>query len=278
MRRYNLYCSIFATTGSLIYGYDSGIISTTLGQKTFPSYFNYPSDNLTGAIVSTYSGGQGIGNLAGGYLGDKLGRKRTIWLASTLALIGAILQTGAVNIPMFLVGRIIAGFAIGLVYAVASIYNAEIAPPKIRGVMVAMQTLLIASGYALSNWVGVFGSFAKGNASWRIPLGIQCVPAIVLIIGLYWLPESPRWLLQNGREAEAHAIVKQLHRDESGDSTFADREFNQMKQQIEYEREVTLRSWTQLFTQPSIRRRLILGILLQVFLQTTGVNGISFSA
>ncbi|KAL6242160.1 hypothetical protein RBB50_011072 [Rhinocladiella similis] len=276
MRRYNLYCSIFATTGSLIYGYDSGIISTTLGQKTFPSYFNYPSDNLTGAIVSTYSGGQGIGNLAGGYLGDKLGRKRTIWLASTLALIGAILQTGAVNIPMFLVGRIIAGFAIGLVYAVASIYNAEIAPPKIRGVMVAMQTLLIASGYALSNWVGVFGSFAKGNASWRIPLGIQCVPAIVLIIGLYWLPESPRWLLQNGREAEAHAIVKQLHRDESGDSTFADREFNQMKQQIEYEREVTLRSWTQLFTQPSIRRRLILGILLQVFLQTTGVNVVNY--
>ncbi|KAJ4522623.1 hypothetical protein HRR83_001113 [Exophiala dermatitidis] len=276
MKRYNLYCSIFATTGSLIYGYDSGIISTTLGQEAFPAYFNHPSDNLTGAIVSTYSGGQGIGNLVGGYLGDKLGRKRTIWMASTLALIGAILQTAAVNIAMFLVGRIIAGFAVGLVYAVASIYNAEIAPPKIRGVMVAMQTLLIAAGYASANWVGVFGSFAKGNAAWRIPLGIQCVPAVVLIIGLFWLPESPRWLIQRGRDAEAHVIIKKLHDDESGDESFAEREFNQMKQQIEYEREVSIKSWTQLFTKPSNRKRLVLGVLLQVFLQTTGVNVVNY--
>ncbi len=276
MRKYNLYCCVFATTGSLIYGYDSGIISTTLGQKTFPAYFNNPSDNLTGAIVSTYSGGQGLGNLAGGYLGDKLGRKRTIWLASTLALAGAILQTAAVNMPMFLVGRIIAGFAIGLVYAVASIYNAEIAPPKIRGVMVAMQTLLIASGYALSNWVGVFGSFASGNAAWRIPLGIQCLPAVVLIIGLFWLPESPRWLLMQGRESEAQAVIMKLHEEESGDKTFAEREFNQMKQQIEYEQEVSIKSWTQLFSKPSNRRRLLLGVLLQVFLQTTGVNVVNY--
>lgn len=90
--------------------------------------------------MSTYSGGQGVGNLVGGYLGDKLGRKKTIWLAASLALVGAILQTAAVSISMFLVGRILAGFAVGLVYAISSIYNAEIAPPKIRGVLVGLQT------------------------------------------------------------------------------------------------------------------------------------------
>lgn len=121
---YTVRCALFATVGSLIYGYDSGIISTTLGQETFPKYFGFPSPSLTGAIVSTYSGGQGIGNLVGGWLGDYIGRKKTIWLASTLALIGAMLQTAAVNIGMFLAGRILAGFAIGLVYAVSSIYNA----------------------------------------------------------------------------------------------------------------------------------------------------------
>lgn len=123
-KAYTVKCAIFATVGSLIYGYDSGIISTTLGQATFPAYFHHPSPDLTGAIVSTYSGGQGIGNLIGGYLGDLLGRKKTIWLASTLALVGAVLQTAAVNIEMFIVGRVIAGFAIGLVYAISSIYNA----------------------------------------------------------------------------------------------------------------------------------------------------------
>ncbi len=276
---YTLWCAIFATTGSFIYGYDSGIISTTLGQKTFPAYFHHPSDNLTGAIVSTYSGGQGVGNLLGGYLGDRLGRKKTIWLASTLALVGAILQTAATNIVMFLVGRILAGFAIGLVYAVSSIYNSEIAPPRIRGVVVGLQTQLISFGYAASNWVGVFGSFAVGNAKWRIPLGIQCVPAVVLIVGLFWLPESPRWLAQRGRYDEAHAVITRLHGDVASaqdNHSFAEREFHQIRQQIEFEREVTIRSWSYLFTKASNRRRLLLGVLLQVFLQTTGVNVVNY--
>lgn len=275
-RSYTLWCSIFATTGSLIYGYDSGIISTTLGQKAFPAYFHHPSDNLTGAIVSTYSGGQGVGNLTGGYLGDKLGRKKTIWLASTLALMGAILQTAAINIEMFLVGRILAGFAIGLVYAVSSIYNAEIAPPKIRGIVVGLQTQLISIGYASSNWVGVFGSFAKGNAAWRIPLGLQCLPAVILIVGLFWLPESPRWLIQHGKYDEAHQVIEKLHADIGVDANFCEREFEQIKQQIDFEREVTIKSFWYLFTKPSNRRRLILGIMLQVFLQTTGVNVVNY--
>jgi sugar porter (SP) family MFS transporter len=278
-----LHCyRIFATIGSLIFGYDSGIISTTLGQASFPTYFNNPSSALIGAILSTYSGGQGIGNLMGGYLGDKLGRKKTIWIASFLALVGAILQTAAVNIPMFIVGRIVAGYAIGLVYAVSSIYNAEIAPPEIRGVTVGLQTQLISTGYALSNWIGLFGSFAHGNATWRIPLGIQCVPAVILIVGLFWLPESPRWLVQRGQYEDAKVVLRRLHSDvktsdnESGEDDFADREFNQIKQQVDYEREVEIKSWWVLFTKPSYRYRLLLGIGLQIFLQTSGSNVINY--
>ena len=185
-----------------------------------------------------YSGGQGIGNLMGGYLGDALGRKKTIWLASTLALIGAVLQTASVNIEMFIVGRVIAGFAIGLVYAVSSIYNAEIAPPRIRGVIVGLQTQMISLGYASANWIGVFGSFAAGNAAWRIPLGLQCLPACILIVGLFWLPESPRWLIQHGKYEEAHTVIKRLHEDTVGvdNAFFYEQEFNQIKQQIDFER------------------------------------------
>jgi MFS family permease len=264
-------CAVFATVGSLIYGYDSGIISTTLGQAAFPAYFNNPSPDLTGAIVSTYSGGQGVGNLLGGWLGDLLGRKLTIWVATSLALIGAVLQTAAINIEMFLVGRIIAGVAIGLVYSVASIYNAEIAPPKIRGIIVGLQTQMISIGYASSNWMGLFGSYANGDAAWRIPLGIQCVPAVVLIIGLFWLPESPRWYVYKGKDEQAKETIRRLHAEIAKDNPgFCDLEYMQMKQQIQYEREVAIKSWHSLFTRPSYRYRLVLGIGLQVFLQTTG--------
>ena len=170
---------------------------------------------------------------------------------------------------MFLVGRILAGFAIGLVYAVSSIYNAEIAPPKIRGIVVGLQTQLISIGYASSNWIGVFGSFAKGNAAWRIPLGLQCLPAVILIIGLFWLPESPRWLIQHSRYDQAKVVIERLHSDIGVDANFCEREFEQIKQQIDFEREVTIKSWWYLFTKPSNRRRLLLGIGLQVFLQVT---------
>lgn len=178
---------------------------------------------------------------------------------------------------MFLVGRIIAGFAIGLVYAVSSIYNAEIAPPKIRGVIVGLQTQLISIGYALANWVGVFSSFAAGNAAWRIPLGIQCVPALILILGLFWLPESPRWLIQKEKYDQAKIVLERLHSDmDNADKDFNHREFDQIKQQIDFEREVTIKSWWSLFTKASNRRRLLLGIGLQVFLQTTGVNVVNY--
>ena len=230
---------------------------------------------MIGAIVSTYSGGQGIGNLAGGYLGDKLGRKKTIWLAAVIALIGSALQTAAVNVVMFLVGRIIAGFAVGLVYAVSSIYNAEIAPPKIRGVVVGLQAFLIAVGFALANWVGCFGSYNNYDAAWRVPLGLQCLFAVILIVGLFWLPESPRWLIQHGHYNEAHRALSKLHSGEE-DPSFYEREFQQIKQQLDFEREVTIQSWSALFTKPSYRKRLLLGVGLGIFLMTTGANAINY--
>lgn len=130
-----------------------------------------------------------------------------------------------------------------------------------------MQTLLIASGYALANWVGVFGSFASGSAAWSVlkacyhkhpqlltlllgefPLGIQCVPAVILIVGLFRLPESLGWLIQNGRDAEAYAVADRVHDSATKEHRqFAEKNFTQMKQQIEYEREVFIKSWTQLF-------------------------------
>jgi MFS family permease len=231
---------------------------------------------MIGAIVSTYSGGTGVGNLLGGYLGDKLGRKGTIWLASIIALIGGIVQTASVNIVMFLVGRIIGGLAIGLVYSVSSMYNAEIAPPKIRGVVVGLQGLLIAIGFALANWIGCFAAYTDTDAAWRVPLGLQCVFAIILIVGLFWLPESPRWLIQKGRYDEARIILEKLHAGDGGEPNFYLKEFEQIKQQVTFERDVAIKSWLVLFTKPAYRHRLILGVLLQIFVMLTGANAINY--
>lgn len=254
----------------------SGIISTTLAQKTFLPYLGNPSKDLTGAIVSTFSGGQMIGNLASGYLSDALGRKNTIWAVSTIALIGTAIQTGCVNVGMFLAGRIITGLALGVMFNVASIYNAEISPPNIRGVIVGMQAMLLAVGFALANFVGCLGAYNPGDAAWRVPLSLQCLFAIILIIGLFWLPESPRWLIQHGRNEQARLTLQKLH---GGSTEFPDlpeREYNQIKKQIEFEREVVINSWWALFTKPSYRYRFWLGLGVQVSHFATGATAINY--
>ena len=89
-------------------------------------------------------------------------------------------------------------------------------------------------------------------------------------------PESPRWLIHHGKDEQARAVIEKLHSDMAGDPDFCEREYKQMKQQIEYEREVSIKSWWTLFTKRSNFRRLLLGVGLQVFLQTTGVNVVNY--
>lgn len=109
------------------------------------------------------------------------------------AIIGAVLQCAAVNPGMLIAGRLIAGLGCGQILGVVPIYLAEAAPPKDRGFLVGLQGMLIAIGFAVANWVGYAGSYAKGNAQWRVPLAMQLPIPLVLLVCLFFVPYSPRW-------------------------------------------------------------------------------------
>ena len=148
---------------------------------------------LSGAIVSVYNAGQATGGLTAGYFADKLSRRWTMFLAASIATVAGVLQCAAVNPGMLIVGRLVGGIACGQLLSVVPMYLAEAAPPANRGFLVGLQGMLIAIGFGLANWVGYAGSFAAGNAQWRIPLGMQ-IPIPVLMGGLLFLvPYSPRW-------------------------------------------------------------------------------------
>jgi len=147
----------------------------------------------TGAIVSTYSAGNVIGGVASGFVNNAYGRRFAMSLSASLAIIGAIIQAASNGVPMMIAGRIIAGIATGFLLSTMPIYISEIAPPKIRGRLVGVQGMIDAIGFFLANWVGYGGSFAKGNAQWRIPLAMQIPAAVLLLILVQFLPQSPRW-------------------------------------------------------------------------------------
>ena len=125
---------------------------------------------------------------------DRLGRKRTVQIGALIAAVGAILQCASVNLAMMLVGRIISGWAVGLMSMSVPVYQAECAPPKIRGLIVGLTQQMIGVGFIVSTWIG-YGSLHAPNSNsvqWRFPLAFQALPSLILLGGLFVLPESPR--------------------------------------------------------------------------------------
>ncbi|KIV95265.1 hypothetical protein PV10_02938 [Exophiala mesophila] len=194
---------------------------------------------------SAYYAGAVVGMGSNWYLPNKFGRVRTIQIGCLVSLLGASLQTGAQNYATFVTGRVIGGFASGLIFVVCPAYASEIAPPRIRG--------RVGGFYS-----GLGFYFIKGDVSWRLLLGCQLIPGSLMFACSFWMPESPRFLAYVDRNDEALAILKRLHgtAHEEGDD-FYKREYHQIKAQIELDREERL-GVKAIWAKPSYRKRFLL--------------------
>ena len=136
---FNVCLAIFAGTGSFLFGYDSGVMAVVIRSPHFLKFFNTNKDTpIIGAINSTFSGGAVFGSLMGGLTMDRFGRRMTILIGAAINLLGAALQTGAQNLAMILVGRILAGWAVGVLSMSVPIYQSECAHPKNRGKLIVL--------------------------------------------------------------------------------------------------------------------------------------------
>ena len=188
---------LIISIGGAVVGIDLGLIATTLAQPAFNSYM-FPEgtknvSSLTGAIVSLGSAGNVIGSLINGLLLEKLGRKKTLLVSTFFTIVGSVFQTAANGVALMIVGRFVAGVALGILNPTIPIYISELSRPNERARLVGIFGLLVALGFCLANWIGYACSYASGDASWRLGLAMQC-PLAILLMGLsVILPESPRW-------------------------------------------------------------------------------------
>jgi len=150
------------TSKGFLFGYDSGIITSTIAQPHFVTYFNKPNDNVVGGIVSSFQGGAILGTIITFFTADKLGRKKTIALGALIATIGCALQAGAVNMAMLIIGRFIAGVAVGILTSTIPMYASEIAEPKYRGALSGLLQWMLSWGFFVAQWLGYGCSFNKG--------------------------------------------------------------------------------------------------------------------
>lgn len=164
-----------------------------MASNTFKDAFS-PDTSTEGLVVSMFTAGAFFGAGAAGPLGDRLGRRGTIVTGALFFLLGGGLQTGARDIHMMWVGRLISGLGVGALCMIVPLYQAELAHPSIRGTVTALQQLMIGIGAFVATWVGwgCYTQLTTTSAQWRIPLAIQNIPAIILAALTFLFPESPR--------------------------------------------------------------------------------------
>ncbi|CEP12021.1 hypothetical protein [Parasitella parasitica] len=270
--------TLLAAIGFLLFGYDQGVMSGVVANELFIDTMGNPNSGLMGAIVALYEIGCMAGALSTGRVGDWLGRRKTIRYGCLILIIGAILQTAAVNAPMMIVARIITGVGNGMNTATIPVYQAELSPPKSRGAHVAFEASLLTVGVAIAYWLEYGLYFVDSEFAWRFPLAFQMVFAIVLGIASFILPESPRWLQAHGYEAECKEVLARLWSDCDTTHPRCIAEWEEIRDGIELERREGISSYIELFKKGKMnnRYRVLLGMGGQLIQQFGGINVISY--
>ncbi|WP_332449797.1 sugar porter family MFS transporter [Methanoculleus sp.] len=252
-----------AAIGGVLFGYDTGVISGAIlfitGEFNLSPVFEEvaTSSVLVGAI---------LGAISGGLLADRIGRRPSIIAASAVFLAGTGFVVAATGLSVFLIGRVLIGIAIGVASFVVPLYISEIAPSAFRGSMVSLNQLFITLGILVSYGVDYLFS-ASGN--WRAMFAFGAVPATLLLIGMFLLPGSPRWLVAHQQTDRAAVVLQKIRgtRDVSGELDDISRSVRTQK----------AGSWSDLLA-PSMRMPLIVGLGLAILQQLTGINTVIYYA
>jgi MFS transporter, SP family, galactose:H+ symporter len=266
------FIGLTAALAGLLFGLDVGVISGAEGfiQKDFKV-----SDDAIQLIVSSLLWGAAVGALFSGVLSSHLGRRRTILISAVNFIIGAILCAIAPSEHILIVARFILGLAVGVASFTAPLYLSEISPQSVRGSMISMYQLMITIGIVLAflsnTWLATYATIGGVTGGhWRIMLGVIAIPAAVMFVGVYFLPESPRWLFLKGFQEKAKDVFRKLKLDEV--------EIEAEVQEIEDSVKVKQDGFSLLRNNPNFRRAIGLGIGLQIIQQLTGINVIMYYA
>ncbi|GAA5924819.1 sugar porter family MFS transporter [Sporobolomyces koalae] len=251
----------------------SGLINLSYFLDVFPKV---EDPNVSGITVSIYEIGCLLGAIGAIFIGDKLGRKNTILLGMVVMCIGTVIMTSSYSLGQFIVGRIVCGVGNGFNTATVPSLQSELAPPAIRGSLVLISGTLIAVGIAVAYWIGLGAYFVQSSFSWRFPIAFQIVFALLTVVLLFGIPESPGWLIKHGHIEEGRVNLAKIYRLDPNDP-----EIDGMIDAAQATNaEASAFKFRDLFTNGPTQnfRRASLAFVSQVFQQVTGINLVSYYA
>ncbi|KAI6796700.1 putative glucose transporter rco-3 [Hortaea werneckii] len=287
----------FASFGGIFFGYDSGYINGVTGSEKFIELIEGPrpadiaaadyalSGSHLSLITSILSAGTFFGAIIAGDVADIIGRKWTIIVGCLIYIVGVVLQVATNGLGLIVAGRLVAGLGVGFESAIVILYMSEICPKKVRGALVAGYQFCITIGLLLAACVNYGVKEYQNSAEYRVPIGLQFIFGLVLGVGLFFLPDSPRYYVKRGRVEKARKALSSV-RGQPQDSEYVEAELAEIIANEEYERSlIPAGSWINgwmncfrgsVFKSNSNLRKTILGTSLQMMQQWTGVNFIFY--
>ncbi|MCK0191568.1 sugar porter family MFS transporter [Arenibacter sp. F20364] len=267
---YLLKITLIGALGGLLFGYDTAVISGAIG--FIESKFSLNAD-MKGWAVSSAILGCIFGVAIAGYIADRIGRKKALIITAILFAVSAIGCALAETFSQLVIARIVGGIGVGAASMLSPLYISEIAPAHKRGMLVSLYQLAIVVGINIVfflNYIiaGLYGEQWNVDMGWRFMLGSETIPAVLFLIALFFVPESPRWLTKEGRDEEALDILTRINTKEIAQSVHKD-----IKLVLGQEKG-TLK---ELFA-PGLRVAMIVGVILALFSQITGINAIMYYA
>ncbi|KAL8742005.1 MAG: hypothetical protein Q9184_008316, partial [Pyrenodesmia sp. 2 TL-2023] len=276
---------LFVAFGGVLFGYDTGTIGGILAMPYWRNEFSTGYKNLedglpdvtpsqSSEIVSLLSAGTFFGALGAAPMADILGRRMGMIASVGVFTFGVILQTAAVDIPLFVAGRFFAGLGVGLISAIIPLYQSETAPKWIRGAIVGCYQLAITIGLLLAAVVDNATKDRNDSGSYRIPIAVQFAWSIIMVVGMLILPETPRFYIKEGKGEQAAKALSRLRRLDVDHPSLVE-ELAEVKANHEYEMSLGKSTYPECF-KGTVGKRLATGCLLQGLQQLTGVNFIFY--
>jgi len=259
---------LVGSTGGFLFGFDTSVISGVIEYISGPKVFNL-GEIAKGWTVSCIIIGCMIGCALAGPLSSRFGRKKTLILTAVVFLLSSLGCALSSELAVFVEFRIIAGVAVGAASMLAPIYIAELSPPSHRGKLVSLNLFAIFLGQSTAFYSNYFLRDLGGANNWRWMLAVMAIPSFLLFASLLFAPESPRWLIAKHRREPALKILTRINGEQE-----AVRELKEIEESVRNE---ARGKFVECF-RPGIRGVLVIGILLAIFQQVTGINVVMYYA
>ncbi|KAI8375522.1 hypothetical protein BD560DRAFT_392570 [Blakeslea trispora] len=259
--------------------YDSGTVTAITAMPSFLKRYNLYSDTPAGyAIVPVSLAASFVASFVSGFVADGLGRKKFFLVASIIHEIGCIVEIAGHGQVTFFIGRILTGFSIGIYSMLVPLYQSEVAKPQCRGRLITFYQFFVTMGFMIAFWVAYGAYQLETDAAWRIPIALQLVAGSVLLLGLFFIHESPRWLIYKDRKTEALHILAQLRSSGNQRDVDVQMEFTGIVQDVAFDKMAYQQRFLSLLRKgnDNNRKRTLLGMGIHAFTQLSGINAILF--